>query len=531
MTEPTNNTKGENTPPSFMPSGTRKKRVSKPSSAEHASQDQRSSPVAQGIPSFVPTTPRRNNSRGISSQSQSAAGQPQPYAVSQAAFPPSSKPRRTSASHNTPQISPQSKPLSDSPSVNHSPDMPDMIEPKRYRRESSSTGSSSAGSSTPIQAQPRSTQGSSRNASAMAHSTSFDSRAKGSHGNSHGGNRNINTGIDNLPGGSGRNTAVKPKRHRLMKVLIAAFLAILLALLITVFGTWNWVDGKLNKSAWLTDKADTAGTSWLILGSDERDGSQGGDDNATDTPGFRTDTILVLTKPKKGPSALISIPRDSLVQEQNEYMKINAIAQLYSEKTLVSKVETITGQKIDHVAQVKFGGLKNVVDALGGVQLCYDQTVNDPYSGLNWQAGCHIADGGTALAFSRMRYADANGDFGRTQRQREVIGAIVTKASSAQVLTNIPKLIKVGNAALDSVSVDNQTNPYTLLMMALAFRSASAPGGITGTLYWSDPDYYVDGVGSCVLLDDAKNLTLFEQLSSGTHASGSVGTLAETQAQ
>lgn len=77
---------------------------------------------------------------------------------------------------------------------------------------------------------------------------------------------------------------------------------------------------------------------------------------------------------------------------------------------------------------VQFGGLVKVVDALGGVELCYDQDVNDPYSQLNWTAGCHTADGTTALAFSRMRYADAQGDFGRAARQRQVINAIVKKA-------------------------------------------------------------------------------------------------------
>ena len=42
-----------------------------------------------------------------------------------------------------------------------------------------------------------------------------------------------------------------------------------------MFSSWNWVDGQLNKQSWLTDKADTAGESWLILGSDEREGTIG----------------------------------------------------------------------------------------------------------------------------------------------------------------------------------------------------------------------------------------------------------------
>lgn len=120
----------------------------------------------------------------------------------------------------------------------------------------------------------------------------------------------------------------------------------------------------------------------------------------------------MLTKPNSGTRSLISIPRDSLVQVNGTYMKINAVAQLSGEKALVQQVETITGQKIDHVAQIKFNGLKDVVDALGGVDLCYDQTVNDALSNLNWTAGCHTADGRPPWR-SRACATPTRSDFGR----------------------------------------------------------------------------------------------------------------------
>ena len=67
---------------------------------------------------------------------------------------------------------------------------------------------------------------------------------------------------------------------------------------------------------------------------------------------------------------------------------------------------------------------------------------------MNWTAGCHTVDGNTALAFSRMRYADVQGDFGRAARQRQVINAIVKKGASKQTLTNFNKTKKVAAAAL-----------------------------------------------------------------------------------
>lgn len=318
----------------------------------------------------------------------------------------------------------------------------------------------------------------------------------------------------------------RPRRHISAGRVFSRFIVVLLvAVIVAGIAAYDWVNSNLSKSAWLSDMSSGQATSWLILGSDERDGSI--NESSGDVPGTRTDTILVLTKPKSGPSSLISIPRDSLVKVDDKSMKINAVYELYGKKSLVGAVENITGQKIDHVAMVKFGGVQDVVNALGGVELCYDSTVNDANSGLVWQAGCHVADGGTALAFSRMRYSDPQGDFGRAARQRQVIAAIMKKATSRSTLTSFSTTSKVAKTALASVSVDDKTTPTTLLAMVMAFRSASSSKGISGSVYWTDQGYYVADVGSCVLLDDDKNLQLFSELAAGTHASGSVGTLAE----
>ena len=311
--------------------------------------------------------------------------------------------------------------------------------------------------------------------------------------------------------------------HRVRNSLIAALVIVLVAALCAGFGIWNWVSGSLRKEDWLTGKTAGPATTWLILGSDERDGTTGSDD----TPGDRTDTILILTKPKHGPSSLISVPRDSLVQVDDALLKINAVMQIYGRQELVAQIEDITGQKVDHVAKITFGGLTGVVDALGGIELCYDQDVDDELSDLHWKAGCHVVDGHTALAFSRMRYSDPKGDFGRAERQRQVIGAIAKKAASPSTLMNFGTVHKVGDAVLQAITVDNRTNPKTLLDMLLAFRNASGSSGVTGSLYWSDPNYYVDGVGSCVLLDNPRNLELFAQLADGTHDPGAVGSAAE----
>lgn len=317
--------------------------------------------------------------------------------------------------------------------------------------------------------------------------------------------------------------APRPRGKRSIgKVIGSAFMVIVLLFVVMFAAVYVWVNSSLNRQAWLTDmKNNSNATTWLILGSDERDGSTVQDG----TTGARTDTILVLTKPKKGAASLISIPRDSLVEVNGYYMKLNAVMGDVGRTALTTEIEDITGYKVDHVAEISFGGLQGIVDAIGGVNLCYDSDVNDEKSGMVWTAGCHTVGGAEALAFSRMRYSDPRSDFGRAERQRQVIGAIAKKAVSPSVLLNPFKIHTVGQAVLDSLTVDKKTSPITLVQMLLAFHSASGSNGITGTVYWTDPDYYVDGVGSSVVLDNEKNHELFTELSDGSHAAGRVGSL------
>lgn len=422
--------------------------------------------------------------------------------------------RRSRASSQTPRtITPSSSSRTPRAAGGNDNGIPPSFSPNVNRSARRSTSASSQPQSIPPTQACRSS-GSSRNASTPASSVIRSATPS-------------RTPVVAMTSGHNSAIAIRGRGHKVRNGVIGAVILLIAALVLAVFGAWGWVDGKLNKADWLTTAADTPASTWLILGSDERDGSTnfGGVD---DISGYRTDTILVLTKPKSGPSSLISIPRDSLMNVDDQYMKINAVAQLVGKKALVGEIEQLTGQKIDHVAQVKFGGLQKVVDALGGVELCYDQDVQDAYSGLNWTAGCHNADGSTALSFSRMRYADATGDFGRNARQRQVISAIVKKASSKETLTNPKTVTTMAEAGLSALTVDGKTTPLTLVNMALAFKDATGSKGISGSVYWSNPDYYMDGVGSSVLLDDAKNTELFSQLAAGTHAAGTVGTLAES---
>ncbi len=293
-------------------------------------------------------------------------------------------------------------------------------------------------------------------------------------------------------------------------------IAIVAALVVSGIAINVWVEHRINHVDALSGAANTPGQTYLIVGSDSRDGWM--DDG---TEGARTDTIMVMHQPVHGPTALISIPRDSLVDIPGHGQnKINAAFTFGGAQLLVQTVEQLTGLTIDRYVEVGFLGVENVVNGLGGVELCYESDVDDPYSTLVWEAGCHQADGATALAFSRMRYSDPLGDIGRTQRQQQVVSAVAKKALSPSTFLNPFKAKRVAEAGLESMGVSNGTHTLDLVRMAKVFNSARGADAVTGTPPIATIDYRVEGVGSCVLLDPDTIGEFWAQIAAGTFAPG-----------
>lgn len=261
-----------------------------------------------------------------------------------------------------------------------------------------------------------------------------------------------------------------------------------------------WANGQINHISALSGAPNTPGTTFLLVGSDERD-EEGWFDEAT---GSRTDTIMVLHRPRNGTTSLVSIPRDSYVEiPGRSNNKINAAYAFGGAPLLVQTVENLTGLTIDHYIEVGMGGLMNIVNAVGGVELCMDRDVNDESSQLNWTAGCHHVDGFTALAFSRMRLSDPRGDIGRVERQQQVISAITHAVARPELLLHPSEQTSLLSAGLGSVAADDDTNILNFGSLALAFRAANGSDGFRGTPPISNPDFRPGNIGSTVLLDPA----------------------------
>jgi LCP family protein required for cell wall assembly len=276
-------------------------------------------------------------------------------------------------------------------------------------------------------------------------------------------------------------------------------------------GTYFWLNGKLNRSVTLPATSLTsAGTNWLITGSDSRAGLSRAQIDALhvgfDAGTLNSDSIMLLHL-GGGRPVLISIPRDSYVNIPGHGSnKINAALAYGGASLLIQTVENVTGLKIDHYMGIGFGGLVAVVNKIGGVQICLKTAINDSYSGVHLSAGCHNLNGNQALAFVRDRHSFATEDLQRIQDQRAFLSALLKKATSPGVYLNPFTALPFGSTAASSMSVDNGTSLLDLAHAASALRDPQ-----TGTVPIANSNY-VTNAGDSVLWNTTKATELFNAL-------------------
>lgn len=199
----------------------------------------------------------------------------------------------------------------------------------------------------------------------------------------------------------------------------------------------------------------------LLLGSDSRAGR----DEPESGQGARTDTIILVHIPAGRDAAhLISIPRDTWVAiPGRKNNKINSAYAVGGTPLMIQTVEEFTKVRIDHVVLIDFFGFKDVIDALGGIQVEVAQDFTSrhpPYR--KFTKGRQHMSGEVALDYSRQRYQFADGDFSRIENQQQVIKAVMETAASRGLLTDLPKLNSFLRATASSLTVDNQLSMVDL---------------------------------------------------------------------
>ncbi|MFZ9987117.1 MAG: LCP family protein [Candidatus Nanopelagicales bacterium] len=259
----------------------------------------------------------------------------------------------------------------------------------------------------------------------------------------------------------------------------------------------------------------------LLMGSDSRQGQTtkkyGDPDVMT---GERSDTTILLhVSADRTFATAVSIPRDTWVMlpecdRDGETVgafeaKFNTAFEIGGPGCTVKLVEQMSGVRIDNFAVIDFEGFKQVVDAMGGVEVCLKEPASDPSSKLELPAGTSLVNGEQALSFVRARKTLSDGsDLSRIKRQQAFLSSMIREASSTGLLLNPVKLYSTLDAATSGLTTDPGLADIDVLRdLALSMRGI-APGDIAFlTMPWVER-----GDGENVLVDEEGTQPLWQSI-------------------
>ncbi|MGG1242523.1 LCP family protein [Bacillus cabrialesii] len=329
----------------------------------------------------------------------------------------------------------------------------------------------------------------------------------------------------------------KKKKSKRRKILKRIMLLFVLALLVVVglggyklYKTINAADDSYdalsrgNKSNLRSQVVDMKKKPFSIL-------FMGIEDYATKGQKGRSDSLIVVTlDPKNKTMKMLSIPRDTRVQLASDTTgsktKINAAYSKGGKDETVETVEKFLQIPIDKYVTVDFDGFKDVINEVGGIDVDvpfdFDEKSDvDESKRIYFKKGEMHLNGEEALAYARMRKQDKRGDFGRNDRQKQILNALIDQMSSA---SNIAKIDKIAEKASENVETNIRiTEGLALQQIYSGFTSKKID-----TLSITGSDLYLGPNNTYYFEPDATNLekvrkTLQEHLDY-TSDSSSTGT-------
>jgi LCP family protein required for cell wall assembly len=300
----------------------------------------------------------------------------------------------------------------------------------------------------------------------------------------------------------------------------------------------------------LGDQADGA-TDILLVGIDSRTDAKGNPLSQEEIDMLRageeettsTDTMILIRIPNDGSSATaVSLPRDTYVDGGDDLgnVKLNSVygstkwqyeqdaadeaaanGEEYDEdkvskegiqkgrEALIGTIGNLTGISVDHYAEVGLLGFVLLTDAVGGVDVCLNNPVDEPLSGANFPAGQQTLDGPNALSFVRQRHDLPRGDLDRITRQQAYLASLANKILSAKTLSNPGQLSKLNDAVSRSLTIDSGWD-----IMGLATQMQNLSGG--NVSFQTIPVTSIDGTSedgqSVVTVDPGQVRGFFDEL-------------------
>ena len=270
-----------------------------------------------------------------------------------------------------------------------------------------------------------------------------------------------------------RQQAERPRRHRGWKIF--GWLVLLLAVLAGIYAFLAWHNVKVTTNQMFNSSGATRQrdaqkvldqrrpVSILLLGTDT--GALGRSYKG------RTDTVMIMTiNPQTQQTKIVSIPRDMKVNlpgyPEDSPAKINAAYTFGGVKETINVIQKHFNIPIDYYVLVNMGGLKQAINQVGGVTVTSPLTFD--YEGSHFEKGeSYHLNGATALKFSRMRYDDPQGDYGRQQRQKLIIEALLKKSVSYKTVLNRAFLKSISHNSKTDLTFDD------MLQLARHYRKAT----------------------------------------------------------
>ncbi|WP_328390556.1 LCP family protein [Nocardia sp. NBC_00416] len=303
----------------------------------------------------------------------------------------------------------------------------------------------------------------------------------------------------------------RSRRLRIASRATVAFFSVL-ALLITG-GGWSYLratNNSFTQVSALSDNDDDVidanaqlgDENYLIVGADTRAGANGeiGAGTVEDAEGARADTTMLVHIPQNRQRVVIvSFPRDLDVthpechgwdNDKRDYTeevydsamggKLNAVYALGGPQCLLSTVQRLTGSTINHFIGIDFAGFEQMVEKLGGVEVCATGPLEDEMLGtILPEAGTHRINGATALNYVRARhvYGEERSDYDRINRQQKFLASLLRGALSGRILLDPGKLNGFIQAFSKATFVDH-VDPNDLLMLGKSLQDLRS-GAVT----------------------------------------------------
>ena len=263
----------------------------------------------------------------------------------------------------------------------------------------------------------------------------------------------------------------------------------------------------------------------LLLGMDIGDPSQEDNDSIK-----RTDTIMVVNyNPKTDKIMTVSVPRDTLIKNGSNSVKINSAFAIGGYSKIKSEVENLLNININYMVKIDYNAFIDIVDAIGGVKMEIERNMIYDDEGqnlhINFKAGETVKlDGQKAQEFFRWRKNNdgsgfANGDLDRIQNQQKFISKVIDRCKSPLIIFRAPKIMSaIGD------NVETNMSPFSIIRYALKFMTVSkddismvTAAGVPKTINGQ----------SFLVFDKNSNKDILSQLSSSGGSGSSDNSLAK----